>query len=219
MDELQQKLKTFLSSKGRKIVLVGNAPSAMQYNIQKIENDIIIARFNDYVVENMEDKVGSRTDIWCVGQHVYNHLVSTKKPPNMFTLVTYPSERNKRPIHVNSTTFNVYSDYFPEVIEAFSKFGGKAWASTGLLSVMTLSRTFDDVRIAGFDFFKSNAHYMPPDSGAVWLSRHENKIGKGHDTNVEEDLILSKVSFLETSYRAEKQLLGIHNLMFHALFD
>ena len=153
---IQNVLKTSGLNINQDIILIGNGPSVLtSTTLANAEKSKLIARCNDYVTSGFEDKVGTRTDIWCVGDYVYEEL-SKKKTPQLFTLVTHPKEtRNGRPYKYSDNVFSVYADDFDEVKNTFSKFKGIcAHPSTGLLATMALSETFKDVYIAGFDFFE-----------------------------------------------------------------
>lgn len=197
---IQDILKTSGLNIDQDIILIGNGPSVLtSTTLANAEKSKLIARCNDYVTSGFEDKVGIRTDIWCVGDHVYEELSKKKKPPQLFTLVTHPKEtRNGRPYKYSDNVFSVYVDDFDEVKNTFSKFKGIcAHPSTGLLATMALSAIFKDVYIAGFDFFESKSHYYSSENN----TQNQPPIGACHISDTEKKMILSKAKHLDIEYR------------------
>ncbi len=149
----------------KRVIIVGNSPSVLSHNYGKIIDDFdVVIRVNRCVTKGFEKKVGGRIDIWATTRmntsgHFYPdnyktiqclwtrsntvNLKDKKWLPNDFP----SSAREKRLIMFKHQVF--WKRHMNPFLHQFNL---KKEPCTGLITILTACRFFNDITVHGFTF-------------------------------------------------------------------
>ena len=170
-----------------KIIIIGNGPSVLKEKKGKIIDSFDkIIRINNFVIDNYEEYVGIKTNIWYRSDapDIYNYNL------NNFEKVYFclpPANFNKKDrigrikkIMINNCKI-IPKKMVEELIKKCNL--GKKWPTTGLITLYHILKKYDNysIHIYGFDCFLKNnyKHYY----------NNEKNISKGHK-NIKEKLFI-----------------------------
>ena len=133
------------------ICLVGNGPSAVNKG-HLIDACDTVVRFN--LFDTTQGNVGSRTDVWCLSDHVCRTSSVWKDHPRPLIIVGNSRHADSNVPPVESAT----------VYDSRNEFGvlNQDWYSTGFLALHYMLTSYPDsvVFLVGFDHFTSTLHYF-----------------------------------------------------------
>ena len=136
----------FLSLKGS-IAIVGNAVFNRNYG-KEIDGYKTVIRFNNYVVDGYENKVGTKTTLWCTHPYITNYR------HNFETSICH---RRYKEYKVNGTVIIPKHDYWQEYRDKYYKI-----LSSGMTILLIMDKLGIDIDVYGFDNFKTG-HYWNPE--------------------------------------------------------
>jgi len=191
--------ENFPDPENSRMIIVANGASATMKPLgREIDTFDCVVRINNYVTTGMEDRVGSRTDIWVNGAN--QGLKKRPVPPNQI-VVMIPSgilEEKGVGIHdriwrrLRTTQYHLVPLREIRSLEALA---GLPRPTTGLFSILYFYTLGYDLTLHGFDFFQgSPAHYF--DSGLKrWLKEKGIvKKGRKHALDAERDFVEALIS-------------------------
>ena len=173
------------------ILVIGNGESILKKRLQrKIDSFDKVLRINNYIINDFELFVGTKTDIWFNGAN--SKLVSPRIIPKQ-VIVAPPSEiiikHQKNLKHYIARRvgqdYNNLTLLTLEEIRRYETEVGSNRLTTGLYAIKWALNNFEKVYIHGFDFFiNSKAHYYD----SKLMNFVNNKIlNKGHKHNNEHE--------------------------------
>lgn len=149
------------NSSSARIILVGNGPSATQEKLGKVIDDYdIVVRFNCWRTDGLEDRLGSRCDVWAVNlspndTEKFLPKQAKKRRPGRFLVFPGPKTARKRVNQISSLVKKHYPDVPREVVpqsypeRLIGELGKRA--TTGLVALRYLLDHYDKVDLHGFD--------------------------------------------------------------------
>ncbi|NQT62577.1 MAG: glycosyltransferase family 29 protein [Candidatus Marinimicrobia bacterium] len=182
----------------KKTIIIGNGPSAAEHELGKeIDNFDQVIRINNYVTHNMENRVGSRTDIWVNGAN-QGLKRRTVIPENILVMIPPVVLKHKgdaiHPRIAKRLGTNNYALLPLEIMSEMESSCGLDRPTTGFFAIYFFYLLGLDVTLHGFDFFVgSTAHYF--DSPLKrWLKEKGliRKAGK-HDVSGEKEFVESLI--------------------------
>lgn len=160
----------------KKIVIIGNGPSALQRKSgSQIDAADVVVRINDFKTAGFEKCVGTKTDIlftcrlneYLENLHIFPEVILSLLM-NPLEGVTIPEELIAAP------NISERIDW-PEVESMKLGLAVNCYPSTGLLCVLKMVRRFGHVHVTGFDHFATgNRHYYGKENGMVPV-RHDGE--------------------------------------------
>ena len=149
----------------KRILIMGNGPSAAAASLgERIDGFDVVVRINNYVTEGLEDKVGSKTDIWVNGA---NQGLIKRKTLATNILVMIPTvvlDHKGEAIHERIKKRLGTEQYFllpREIMAQMEDSGQLERPTTGYFCIRFFESLGLDVTLHGFDFFVgSKAHYF-----------------------------------------------------------
>lgn len=184
--------------KNASILIMGNGPSAAQHELgQTIDSFDQVIRINNFVTENMESRVGSRTDIWVNGA---NQGLKKRRdiPDNILVMIppvvlTHKGEAIHSRIRKRLGTKS-YTLLPNEIMSEMERLCGLDRPTTGFFTIFFCYLLGLDITLHGFDFFVgSTAHYF--DSPLIRWLKEKGFLKKAtkHDVSGEKAFIESLI--------------------------
>ena len=181
-------------SENNSILIIGNGQSILENKFGNIIDQYpLVARINNYKIENYENKIGTRTDIWINGAN--SKLKKRIEYPNKI-LVFIPSQILKKKTNQKnyvSKRLQLDANKFEIVsltsIESFEKKIQHNRLTTGMYSLLWAMENFENVTIHGFDFFiNSKSHYYNSKLSSFFNQFILNK-GYKHNNKKEKEFV------------------------------
>lgn len=148
------------------VILVGNGPSALQFQRgELIDSFGTVVRFNDYILDGFQDRVGSRTDVWAVNEGLLWHDMQPPRKRPERTLVLVPWYKITegciwQRVYESCLHYELIDE---DVARAMTdKFGPKKWPSTGTLAMAHFAAR-GGCTVTGFDHFNGARHHYAND--------------------------------------------------------
>lgn len=193
--------------RGKRVVIFGSAPSALNNSARNIDKYDVIVRVNNYKTKGFELKVGSRTDVHYAfyGTSVRKtaeelkedgvYLCMCKCPDakvlDHHKMVTFDSQNlggDFRYIYKNRKNFWFTKTYVPEKLELeiiMSRLDGHM-PTTGFAAIMTIMEANPkELYITGFDGFTSKLHNI----NEPWRDKSERIDPTCHNPDKELDYL------------------------------
>ena len=184
----------FSNLRDASILIIGNGPSASQHNLgNQIDSFDQVVRINNFVTKDMEDQVGSRTDIWVNGAN-QGLQKRTILPENIIVMIPpVVLQRKGEDIHpriVRRLSTENYTLLSLDIMEKMESRCGLDRPTTGFFAIYFFYLLGLDITLHGFDFFVgSTAHYF---DGPIkrWLKEKGviRKAGK-HNVSGEKEFV------------------------------
>ncbi len=149
----------------KSVLIIGNGPSAIKEKRgQEIDSFDCIVRINNYVTDEMEVSVGSRTDVWVNGANQGLKL-RNDIPDNILVMIPpVVLDHKGDAIHARIQKRLGTKDYtlLPiEIMSEMEKESGLDRPTTGFFAIYFFYLLGLDITLHGFDFFVgSTAHYF-----------------------------------------------------------
>lgn len=162
IDQLPEFYRTLPNAR---VLIIGNGPSAAGHDLgQQIDGFDAVIRINNYVTEEMESQVGSRTDIWVNGAN-QGLKKRVDLPDNILVMIPPEVLRHKgSAIHDRINKRLGTANYFMLPLESMDTMEascGIPRPTTGFFTIYFFHQLGLDVTIHGFDFFSgSKGHYF-----------------------------------------------------------
>ena len=176
------------------VLIIGNGPSAAQHEIgHKIDDFDKVLRINNFVTQNMENRVGSRTDIWVNGAN--QGLKKRSDIPDSIlvmippVVLTHKGHAIHPRIEKRLGTRN-YTLLSLDIMSEMETSCGLDRPTTGFFAIYFCYLLGLDVTLHGFDFFVgSTAHYFDGPF-KTWL-KEKGLIKKAakHDVSGEKEFV------------------------------
>ena len=163
----KSKLEKIFGNKKKKVLIIGNGPSVKKIKIGRLidRSNFFVIRINNYVINNFEEYVGTRTDLWvsCLGV--------TQKPRNIGNIKTLTCQNCQFNVEydVKERLKEKFLDYkniktdIYHITNLFKFFYIRNQANkytTGLIILLICSMYFENnIFCYGFDFYQSGKQY------------------------------------------------------------
>ena len=188
----KKEMKDLFPDNTKKVIIIGNGPSVMNYNLGKIVNNFdIVVRLNNYKIDGFEDKIGNKTDVWinCLGTTQVPRKVGKKIKVITFCM-NYWDYNSLNRIHkkvpvkiINRKESEIY--HFENLYGFMGTINNNRF-TTGMSSIIIFSLYFKyPIFVYGFDFYKSKQIYYYTNINPI-IKKHD------HDSEYEIFKILEK---------------------------
>jgi len=185
---------SFHDLKDASILIVGNGPSAATSELgSKIDNFDLVVRINNYVTQGLENRVGSRTDIWVNGAN--QGLKKRQDLPEKILVMIPPVVLKQKgsAIHTRITKRLGTDQYTMLPLNIMNHLEGSCGLdrpTTGFFAIYFFYLLGVDITLHGFDFFVgSTAHYFDGPLKRWLKERGLIKKAAKHDVSGEKSFI------------------------------
>ena len=182
-------INKYKSTEDKKVIVIGNGKYEKENMSKYINKYDIVVRFNNYPINNYNQHIGSKTDMWFISGATYlknKKLVKARKDKIKTKYIVSPDFYKDEYYSINDKEFNKILEKKDILIPQKYDFG-KKWPSTGILALFYLIPKYNDITIFGFNSFDPNQKS---------IHFYESLKSYGHSSNLEKqiinDLIISK---------------------------
>jgi len=180
---------------GTRVILLGNGPSALTGDGGgKIDAFERVVRLNNFVTDDLADRVGRRTDLWINGAN--QGLKRRSRIPERILVMIPSSILREKGLAIHERIrqrlgTEVYHLVPVEEIEALEQWCGLSRPTTGLYGILFLTALGLDLTLHGFDFFLGATHHYFDAAWKRWL-KEKGIVRKGskHSLERERDFVL-----------------------------
>ena len=185
-------LSTSKTSKSR-VIIIGNSPEVLKNKYGSlIDSYDIVIRINKCVTKNHEKYVGSKIDIWATTYNTaewygedyipdnYKNITQIWRRTPGTRLKNLPEELKSLKNQVQMYKSSFWRQKQNKEIEIIKKYNLKSEPCTGLLTILTAIRFYEDITVYGFSFFSES-------DGLVrdYYAFDQNSISEAEFTNYE----------------------------------